>query len=172
MRNLEKNITQVQGTTVAIVHGGKTKERSKAYLKAFAKYLEATLPDQIKYYSIKTTKTIRAEGGVNGGAIAVRDNLIDEMTITIMFNETIEEFKKRKEVTIIVNEAHPINFFRRLKKSNDVRGYLELLKRKFNLTKDGTTPELDDKKDEIIKLFDFLFLCLEKGIVPLLNAKK
>ncbi len=166
-------ITQVPDTSVATVTGSSKKEVRRGYLKQLAKYLEATLPPQLKFYTIPTVKTIRSKDGKTGGEIAVEQNLVDIMVITTIFGSTEEEFKKRKEVTLRVNETNPVNFFRRLKrayKSNSLFDYIESLRRELVII-----PKNDEEKEQledINKYFTYINKCLSTGVTPLLIDKE
>ena len=140
MKNLKK--IKIKDTSVAYVTGGKTKELKRSYLKGLASYLEATLPPELKLYGIRVVKTIRAVGDKPGGLVAVEGNLIDELSITALFGETVEEFQKRDSVRLLVHEALPINFYRRLKKCGNLHEFVCNLERKINLQNAKTDEDL------------------------------
>jgi len=166
-------ITQLPDTSVATITGSSRKAVTRGYLKELAKYLEATLPEQSKVYRIRTTKTIISEGGKTGGEIAVEQNLVDPMVMSAFFGNTEEEFKKREEVTLLVNALNPVNFFRRLKRaheSNSLFDYIESLRRDLVLV-----PKNEDEEkqlEDINKYFIYINACISNGVIPILTIKK
>ena len=171
MRNLKKTIKKIKGTTVGVVNAKcSLKEVKAAYLKAFAKYLEATLPEELKYYSVRTTKVIGPEDGLKGGAVALKKNLIDDMTIRIVFGQEPAQFKERESVQLLVNVPHPINYYRRLKKSTNVFEFIQIMRRRYDVKDEEAA--LSEALADINKYFDYLEQCLREGVIPLTNIKE
>tara|TARA_R110000764_G_scaffold20407_8_gene52445 strand:+ start:728 stop:1246 length:519 start_codon:yes stop_codon:yes gene_type:complete len=164
MKNLKQ--TKIKDTSVAYLAAGKARELKKSYLKGFAEYLTTTLPPELKYYQIKVIKTIRADGDKPGGLVAIEKNLVDETVIKTLFGDSVEEFKQRDSVRLLVNEVLPINFYRRLKRSTNIFEYICNLERKFSLQNAKTDEELVAAKG-VIDYFTYLKQCLQSGVIPL-----